>query len=267
MKLSVFFEHIQRAAEQRGFSLEESLRAVRDMGYTMVEMDYDILAEDPAILPALREAGLGISNICCFFRFDSDPQHKRMQALVKQAAESGARQIMPIPGFYAQAGQQAAELERMLSAMQELAALAQEAGLAVTIEDFDNIASPIRDCAGIRWFLDRVPGLGVTFDTGNFRFCGEDVLSAFDALSDRIVHVHLKDRAWDARYGASNLTAMDGTALHPCALGYGEIPFDRIFEQLRRIGYAETLTVEHFNCEDQLTALWESAEFVKKHWH
>ena len=52
-------------------------------------------------------------------------------------------------------------------------------------------ASP-KDC---RALLDRVPGLGLIFDTGNFRVDdpGSDELAAYESLKDRMLRVHVKD--------------------------------------------------------------------------
>jgi L-ribulose-5-phosphate 3-epimerase len=44
------------------------------------------------------------------------------------------------------------------------------------------------------WFMENVPGLGLTFDTGNFVLRECDVLEAYGLLSEYIVHVHCKDR-------------------------------------------------------------------------
>lgn len=53
------------------------------------------------------------------------------------------------------------------------------------------LASP-KDC---RALLDRVPGLGLIFDTGNFRVDdpGSDELAAYESLKDRMIRVHVKD--------------------------------------------------------------------------
>ena len=43
MKMSVFYDHVRKAAEQQGISLQEMLVRARMMGYGMVEMDFDAL--------------------------------------------------------------------------------------------------------------------------------------------------------------------------------------------------------------------------------
>ena len=266
MKLSVFWDHLLQAANLHETPLPEMLRAVRRMGYDMVEMDFDTIAADPSIVSLLQGEGMEISSIYCFFEFEKSRQADRIESLIQAALRTGARRIMPIPGFYhgEDASYRADEFARMLSGMERLTGLAEKAGLTVTIEDFDSAASPIRDSAGMRQFLDRLPALRVTFDTGNFRFCGEEELSAFDALADRIAHVHLKDRALTDEYGGNCLTALSGTPLYPCPVGSGVIPIDRILTRLKGIGYDGVLTAEHFGCRDPLTAMQASAEFITR---
>ena len=63
MKLAVFYNHVLRAAEQRGLTAEQALQMVHDMGYTMLEVDLDHFDDDPALAEKLRTAGFGIANI------------------------------------------------------------------------------------------------------------------------------------------------------------------------------------------------------------
>lgn len=265
MKISTFYAHICEAARQQRVSIPEMLSRVRAMGYEMAEVDFDDLLKDPEIPAKLRAADMGISSICCFFRFESDPAQERIDALVKTALEVGSRKVMPIPGFYTSEDPavQAQELENMIQAMQVLVSKARAAGLEITIEDFDNATSPIRDSAGMRCMIDRLPGLNATFDSGNFAFAAEPALDAFAALRDKITHVHLKDRA--DRSAGSPLTAMDGRELYPCAVGEGFLPIAEVIRQLREIGYDDVVVAEHFGHTDQQEGMRRSIEFIRKH--
>lgn len=265
MKLSVFYDHILKAAQQQNKPLPEMLALVRGMGYSMVEADLDALNEEAVF--ALKEADLEISSIYCFFRFDSEPQKERIRTLVDSAVRFGAKRVMPIPGFFHGETEAARseELDRMLIGMKELTALAANAGLTVTIEDFGDANSPIRDSRGMNYFLSRLPDLYATLDTGNFRLAGEDEMAAFEALKPRIAHVHLKDRSASAEYGSSALAAADGSIMYPCPVGAGYIPMERIFASLREIGYDGVLSAEHFGAQDQFTCMRKSAEFVQKY--
>ena len=265
MEMSIFWEHLRKAAQQQRISLSEQLARARALGYRQVEMDFADWKADPSIGQALQQAGLGVSSMYCFFDFGNAPQPDLRRELVTEALRAGAKKIMPIPGFYASADEKRreAERERMLLAMWALTAEATNAGLTVTIEDYDDESSPIRDSDGMRWFLQRLPELRVTYDTGNFRYSGEDALSAFDALADRIVHVHLKDRALRPLRGEAPKVAMDGTPLYPSPVGGGSVPMAQIFARLQQIGYDGVLTVEHFDSADCWGNMQASATFVR----
>lgn len=264
MKLAFFYDHMLRAAEQRGISAEEALRKVRDMGYTMLEVDLDHFDADPDLAEKLRAAGFGIANICCFLHFEKDAQRERQQKLIDTALRAGAERIMPIPGLFTGENDEE-ELRKMTAAMADLVHLAQQAGLDITIEDYDNARSPIYGSDGMLHFLQDQKALGVAFDTGNFRFAGEDVLAAFDKLQDRIRHVHVKDRALKNIAGESNKTALDGTKLYPCAVGSGVLPLTEVFAKLRAIGYDRVLTVEHFDGADQMQLMAQSAAYMQRY--
>ena len=74
MELSIFYDHIVRGAQQHGMSMPDALAQVRAMGYTRVDINVSNLWDDPAVLPMLREAGLGLSAVFCFFNFEKEPQ-------------------------------------------------------------------------------------------------------------------------------------------------------------------------------------------------
>ena len=263
VKLSVFYDHILSAAEQRALSVSDVLGQARQMGYTMVELDYVNLNDE--VFSLLQAADMGVASLYGFFRFDTEPQKEKIAAHIETAVRYGVRRIMPIPGFFSgEAEKREEEFERMLAGMKELTERAYEAGLTVTIEDFDSVGSPIRDSEGMNSFITLLPHLYATFDTGNFRLAGEDILSAFENLRTRIAHVHLKDRSLSTEYGAHSLTAMDGTAMHPCPVGGGFIPMEKIFAALHEIGYDGVLSVEHFGADDQLLCMKKSAEYVRR---
>ena len=267
MKLSVFFDHIAKAAVQQGISLQEMLMRARMMGYSQVEMDFDALASAPEILDDLRATGMEISSIYCFFQFEKGSQQERRRALISEALRVGAKKIMPIPGFYGSEDpdERARQLSLMELSMWALMSEARQAGITVTIEDYDDEPSPIRNSEGMLHFLNRLDGLLVTYDTGNFRYSCEDEMHAFDALQDKIVHVHLKDRALQPHSDEKSKTAMDGVVMYPSPVGGGVIPMEAIFDRLKAIGYDGALVVEHFDAPDLQGYMQKSADYLKKY--
>lgn len=267
MELSVFYCHVTEAAKQMQTPVETLFPRLRDRGYTQFEVDFSELQADPALAHRLQEEGFSVSSMPCFFDFASAPQTERVHALVETAVKAGIRKIMPIPGFLQQdPALHDAQLQRMLAGTACLMEEAARAGLLVSMEDFDNLQSPIRDSAHLFDFLNAFPSLQVTFDTGNFCFAGEDVLSAFDALRGRIAHVHLKDRCDAPRYGKNCQHTVSGASLYPCPVGKGFLPMKKILRLLQESGYDASLTVEHFGVDAQWDSLCASAAFVWENW-
>ena len=74
MKISVFYEHIEKACEQTKKPLEEVLAHVKKSGIDGIEMDYDMLSsedDEQSILTSLKKAGLVISSIYGFCHLDA----------------------------------------------------------------------------------------------------------------------------------------------------------------------------------------------------
>lgn len=71
----------------------------------------------------------------------------------------------------------------------------------------------------------------VVFDTSHFAVTGVDLLEAWDALADRVCHIHLSD----------NLGA--GTDSH-APIGAGVLPLERFLQHVGASGYTGTLTLE-----------------------
>lgn len=290
MQLAVFAHHLYEAAAQTGRPIGDIMTEARALGITGVEYDMADLRDPAGELFRLQAAGLCVSSIYGFHDFGRNPDPARGLAQADLAVSMQAERIMIIPGFHETgadpAGNDAdpagtgadsagngadqtatareADRMRMLEAVAAICAYAGTKGLTVTMEDFDDAASPIATSAGMLWFAERIPSLRITFDTGNFLYSGEAELEAFERLSGRIVHVHCKDRALDGSRGGEPKTAVTGLVMHPCPVGSGSIRMAAILEDLKGIGYTGFLTIEHFGAPDQLAFLRQSATWLKE---
>jgi sugar phosphate isomerase/epimerase len=135
----------------------------------------------------------------------------------------------------------------------QLCEIAEENGIKATIEDFDDEKSPLCSLGGMADFLNQIPSLYVTLDTGNFIISGDDELVAFEMLKSRIIHVHCKDRAYDEN---GNMCAS--------TVGGGFIKISEIFNGLIRIDYSGILTIEHFGAGNYLEFMLKSAEWINR---
>lgn len=74
--------------------------------------------------------------------------------------------------------------------------------------------------------------VGTAIDTGWYATQGYDAVRAIEALSDRIVYVHLKD----VRAPSAHIT---------CRFGEGVVPVKSCVNALRHVGYASGYSIEH----------------------
>ena len=267
MKLSVFFDHILQAQEQSGESLMTLLADVKKSGIDAVEIRLTYLLEHEETTELLKKAGLVISCIYEFYEMDSRDEKTLIEKHVKTAARFHAGRILVVPGFFTE--KEAEEMMTRLSdyeqvsaymenkpkalgmakGLQEAVSLGEKEGVIVTVEDFDDGKSPLFCINGIRWFMERIPGLRYTFDMGNFIYSKEQAADALAAMQGRVAHVHCKDR---------------GEHFSSVAAGDGTIPIAELVGMLRESGYDDYLAIEHFDAPNQAEKIKRSAEFLKK---
>ena len=263
MKIGTFYHHIREAAAERGESLEQTFEYVRGLGYEAAEVD----ADDHEGAEFLGKHGIAVSSVYRNYSWHDSIDEKAMEEHIRLAKELRSEKIMAIPGFFSDGDSENArqdKLKRMSEGMGRLYELASQNGLILTIEDYDNWLSPIATIDGMKYFLDAVPGLKVAFDTGNFEYSGEDVLTAEKTFADKIVHVHLKDRLYSHTGIGDPCKCSDGRLLWPCAVGEGDIPMAELFNRLKPNGYNGYVMAEFFGAASYSDTLRKSMEFLRE---
>lgn len=265
VKIGVFYEHICEASQQFGIPLIEMLKAVSEIGIQGVECEMCRLEEEPEVFKEqLVSAGLEVSGIYAFFDFGKVYDINKIQQLIALAEDVGTKHLLIIPGFINddQKMQKEQVLELMVSALQKICELAAEKGLIVTLEDFDDYHAPFSTDDELLWFIEKVPLLKCTFDTGNFIYQGIDSCMAFEKLKDHIVHVHCKDRYVISQLGSTPSYTVNGKVIYPGAVGQGIIPFDKILNKLIQQKYSGYLVIEHFGVKNQLECICKSTKWL-----
>lgn len=266
MKLSVFYHHIEEASRQRGIPLEELLKQVRSFGIEYVETDMAYITDTQEMKETLDRAGLRTASIYNFYNFGEVPDGTQAFLQVDAAKALGADKVLVIPGLLKGTAleEQEKEKENMLSSLRQVCKYAKTKDITVIIEDFDNDKSPIADSEGMIWFLNRLPELRAAFDTGNFIYMGEDELSAFENLKDRIVHVHCKDRTLKVTEGEEPKITVKGIPIYSSPVGFGCIKIEEILKRLKAMKYDGLLSIEHFGSLDQLGFIEESSRWLSR---
>ena len=250
MKISVFYENLYEGARAAGVRTEEFLAQLRDAGMDSIYLNAESWQRDRDMLrESLKKLDLRVSGMHAFCDFPSDPETLRYREIVDLAAESGADNLLLIPGMLS-GGNTRRDLDRMLEGMKRTAEYGRSVGMPVLMEDFDGLLSPYNCIAGLQSFLDSVEGLGCAFDTGNFAAFHEDELEAFELFADRIQAVHLKDRSRAPQHeGNTPFVCADGEKVYACSVGSGMIRMAEILQRLQDRNYRGNLIVELYACD------------------
>lgn len=279
MNLSVFYDHLLEACEQRNISILESLHIARDSGISGIEINLTYLLEnEETIMKNLKEVGMKISCIYEFYDFGYSADLSYGKEHILAAKRTGADKILVVPGSLPEeeaeiinhvsddfetttkAMNQNTKVLQMKNVLTELTNFAALHNVTVTLEDFDDNSVPYARANQLLWFMKEVPGLRFTLDTGNFVNSDESVLKGYEILKSYIVHVHCKDRGVEE---INDNKAIYNRGMRPCPTGYGYLPIREIIDNLSRDNYIGYFAIEHFGADDQIDFIMRSAKFME----
>ncbi len=265
MTFSTFYDHIITINEQTGKSIEEIGKRLVDIGITGLDISNQAINnESLANLEILRECGMHINSLPAYCDFIHNKDTAVADEILELALKLKTDKILVIPGFLKDGDDRKSAMECAVAPTKYLCEIAKEKGILVGIEDYDNVGVTLLNSDEMLWFLDRVPDLCCFFDTGNFFYCDENTIDAYNKLKHRIKgHVHLKDRARSPVVTQSFSNTQNGGKMYPCAIGEGEIPIKEILLDLVANGYDDCLTIEIYNSETMLSDIEKSIEYVK----
>ncbi|MEU5864949.1 TIM barrel protein [Nonomuraea sp. NPDC047529] len=153
------------------------------------------------------------------------------------AAELGAELLLLTPGRGFEDEPVAGAWRRSADAIGEICAYAGTLGVSCVLEALQRVESNlVNDAPTLARMIDEVgaPNLGAVLDTVAMAAAGEGVDDYFDALGDRVRHVHL----------------VDGSPTGHLAWGDGELPLAAYLAALGRRGYRGAMTFELFGAGD-----------------
>ena len=229
-KFSVFANGMDRVAKQRGVTLERAAEMLAAEGVTGFDWGYSDKKLDRYAQTVLKPV-----NLYGFISFNGpDRGEKECEAFVATAVRHGVPRIMCIPNAFPDGVESEAEYALMRDGLARLVALAEKKGIAVSVEDFGNPKNPCSQAKYLKRFLQDIPGLRFTADSGNLYYAGrgEDICEMTRFARGRITHVHLKDQEKEnnRRY---------------TTLGLGGVPNEELVKLMEKDGYTDWYTLEN----------------------
>lgn len=125
-----------------------------------------------------------------------------------------------------------------------IAEYGKERGIKVSVEDTPDIRLPLCDRRDTKMLLDAIPGLYLTYDSGNMLLKKDDPIAYYKAFQARICHVHLKDMQYTTENASADVD-VDGNHIQAVIHGQGMIDFQRIFECMEAAGYKGYVMIEY----------------------
>ncbi len=273
MKISIFHVYVEEAAKQTGRPLLDILADLKAEGLEALEMDAAWMREHPAEMKEMLDVGLEISSIYEVFDLGNQPDQDLTET-VKLALAYGVKNVMLIPGFldpqempvYVNDEQMMQEMGKnpkilhMRDGVRRAVEFARSTDVDVTMEPYGSpTTAPYGRVSHLLWFANEIPGLKMTFDTGNFIFADEDALSAFDALADITTHIHCKSYNYDENEAPGRFRH----GILPSAIYDGYIPLWHILDRFDARGYDRYLVIEQDKMTDHYSAALKAIRYLK----
>ena len=148
--------------------------------------------------------------------------------------------------------------------LRKVSPLAEQAGIIMTIEDFEGVKSPFVTAAELLCARENVPGLQITFDVGNAAM-GENPVETCSKLAGGIAYVHLQDLTICKQETPGSILGLDGRRYAKAVLGEGQLDLPGVLKELKRQNYLGFMDIEYANGElAPEDAVTRSVRYLKK---
>ena len=248
-RISIFFDHVTDIARQEKITITEAAQRVRQLGVEGIDVRVSMPESQLRMLDSL-----GFKHACAIadINFVRGEQPEAVRQAIRFMHRYQYSRLLVIPGLLPEN----ASPELADQVCERVAAFVKEAskeGIDVMVEDYDNPRSPCYNTLTLDHLFAASPQLNHVFDTGNFLFCGEEVMTAMRHFRERIHHVHLKDRKAKRDYAS-------------LPVGTGIVPLQNVVCELLQSGYDGWFTVEHFGAPSMLEYTTQSVANIKAAW-
>lgn len=236
-------------ARQGGYEVEDFIKTAQDCKLDAIDW-ITTYGRDPKELRKMSEdAGLYIA--CHTFMLPKFITRENgwlddARQSVEDAVELGAPVVMIPTSARVDTADRAAYRREWIEALKQIAPLTDDAGIALTVENFPGKFSPFITAADFFEAQREIPQLRLTFDNGNAS-SGEDPVESFKQCSDYVVHAHFKD--WDIIDAPTEgyREMSDGRHYCPALIGEGDVNTVGCWNAMRDYGYQGYINIEYEN--------------------
>ncbi len=192
----------------------------------------------------------GLKTVCYTFSADINfPDRRNRQSGldkikkgIKIALILGADKIMlPIGGKNGLSRDESRK--NVIAGLKDAAEIGKGAGVTVTVEHFPDSRSPFIVSSDMNEAIRKIPGLKITFDSGNVLTGGEDPVQGFLNSKNSIVHTHFKD--WTISTDKKGLKGLDGRCYSPALIGEGIVNHKSVLKVMKGAGYGGYINLEY----------------------
>ena len=243
---------------KKTMSIRDVLELAQRAGIPNVDVMNVREGQIPQYLEAMKETGVRVYTYITQISFLRSEKrwNKAIRTSLETAKLLNAKYLMIVPyGFpdwyRARKIGRAAVKQHMIDGFRKAVEMGRLYGIHVCFETTPHDASCLsgtQDCLDV---LNAVDGLEFVFDTANMLPHGDDPLEAYEALKDRISHVHLKDVVLEQKpkvFKHSEHTP-DGKLMRCVIWGEGIIPVCEIYRRMIADGYTGQFAIEYVHPE------------------
>jgi sugar phosphate isomerase/epimerase len=234
---TIFLMGIHPKATNPRFTAIQQIDMAEEYGLQGVELPYDTLAnsglaevsryaQHKDMFINIAAGGYDPVALKRAIQLGSDIQAQTVRTVVGGAGFGGDRRHMD--------GKWKGFMEEVLASLQEVTQTAEEAGVNLTVENHQDVASE-----ELLWLCKIIDSknFGITLDTGNPLATAELPMEFFEKVAPFVKNVHIKDYViyWSE----------EGYRLVRCPLGQGVIDFPGLFQLMQNVNPDVTMSIEH----------------------
>ncbi len=134
--------------------------------------------------------------------------------------------------------------KRWIDGLAKVAPLANDAGVALSIENFPGADSPFVTASDFLEAKAEVPSLKLTYDNGNASG-GENPIESMSKTFADIVHVHFKDWYISDKPREGHRPMLDGRFFKSALVGEGDVDTEGCWNALQASGYKGYINIEY----------------------